>query len=182
MVQIDCTKYCGFLIFIVKLAWCSRSFNTVLVMSVVMVSYTNVVAVKSTRETRLIKSLPKLRNIQKCHRSWKSKMKWDRGYPTDLEITTLSKQLSSCHTPRQGGLGVCIKIRSCVFECHPEPNSVVSQIWKKYKINVVKLQDAEMDSYTAVPPEGSSVTDQALSQHTVHNSNNEWMMQYKGFR
>ena len=29
--------------------------------------------------------------------------------------------------------------------------------------------DVEVNSYTAVPPEGSSVTDQAFSQYTVHS-------------
>ena len=44
----------------------------------------------------------------------------------------LGKQLSSCRSLRQGGLGGCPKLESCEFKSHPGPNSVVSQIWKKY--------------------------------------------------
>ena len=36
-----------------------------------------------------------------------------------------------------------------------------------------------MNSYTAVLPEGSSVTDQVLSQNAEHNTNNPWITQYK---
>ena len=39
-----------------------------------------------------------------------------------------------------------------------------------------------MNSYTAVPPEGFSVADQALSQITVHNANKQWILQYKGIK